>query len=66
VDATADALAEMQKGDPAVSVFQDAKGQRRKAIDNAVKLARGEQVQQLDFVPYGLVMPENFRTYLNR
>ena len=66
VDATPDALSEMQKGDLAVSVFQDAKGQGRKAIENAVKLARGEQVQQFDFVPYELVTPENFRTYLNR
>ena len=66
VDATPDALAEMQKGNLAVTVFQDAKGQGRKAIENAVKLARGEQVQQLDFVPYELVTPENYKSFLNR
>lgn len=66
VDATADALAEMAKGDLAVTVFQDAKGQGRKALDNAVKLARGEKVEQFDFVPYELVTPENYRGFLNR
>lgn len=66
VDATADALAEMQKGDLAVTVFQDAKGQGRRAIENAVKLARGEKVEQFDFVPYELVTSENYRTFLNR
>ena len=66
VDATADALAEMGKGGLAVTVFQDAKGQGRKGIENAVKLARGEKVEQLDFVPYELVTPENYKTFLNR
>ena len=66
VDATADALAEMGKGDLAVTVFQDAKGQGRKAIENAVKLAQGEAVEQFDFVPFELVTPENYKTFLNR
>jgi inositol transport system substrate-binding protein len=44
VDATPDALAEMQKGELAVTVFQDAKGQGRKSIDDAVKLVKGEEV----------------------
>ena len=66
VDATADALAEMQKGGLAVTVFQDAKDQRRKGIENAVRLARGEKVEQPDFVPYELVTPENCKTFLNR
>lgn len=66
IDATPDALAEMAKGDLAVTVFQDAKGQGRKALDNAVKLARGEKVEQFDFVPYELVTPENYRTFLDR
>lgn len=66
VDATPDALAEMQKGALAVTVFQDAKGQGRKGIENAVKLARGEKVEQFDFVPYELVTPENYKTFLNR
>ena len=66
VDATADALAEMQRGNLAVTVFQDAKGQGRKGIENAVKLARGETVEQFDFVPYELVTPENYKTFLNR
>ncbi len=44
----------------------DAKGRGRKGIGNAVKLARGEQVQQFDFVPYEVAMPESCGTFLNR
>ena len=66
VDATANVLAEMQKGDLAVTVFQDAKGQGRKAIGNAVKLARGEKVKQFDLVLYELVTLENYRMFLTR
>ena len=47
VDATPDALAEIGKGTLAVTVFQDARGQARGAVDAAVKLSRGEEVDQL-------------------
>jgi len=63
VDATPDVLAKMQKGNLAVTVFQDAKGQESRKIENAVKLAWGKQ---FNFVPYELVTPENYKTFLNR
>ena len=42
VDATQDALAAMQAGDLDVTVFQDAAGQGKGAVDAALKLAAGE------------------------
>ncbi len=47
VDATADALARMHAGDLDVTVFQDAKGQGRGAVEAAVKLANKEKQDQM-------------------
>lgn len=66
IDATQDALAAMQKGDLAVTVFQNAKGQGTTALDDAVKLMKGEAVAQQHTVPFELVTPDNLRTFLNR
>ncbi len=46
VDATQDALAAMKAGELDVTVFQDAAGQGAGAVDTALKLARGETVDQ--------------------
>ena len=43
IDATADGLAEMEKGNLDVTVFQDAKGQGKGAVETAVKLIKGEK-----------------------
>ena len=42
VDATQDALASMKAGDLKVTVFQDAAGQGKGAIDAALRLAAGK------------------------
>lgn len=66
IGATPDALAEMNKGNLAVTVFQDATGQGRGAVEAAVKLARGEPVEPFVLIPYKLVTPENMQSYMNR
>lgn len=66
VDATPDALAAMQKGEMAVTVFQNAKGQAQTALDDALKLAKGEEVPQYDTIPYELVSPQTYKSFLNR
>ena len=43
VDATQDALAAMQAGDLDVTVFQDAAGQGKGAVDAALALARARR-----------------------
>jgi len=66
VDATPDALAEVGKGTLAVTVFQDARGQGRGALDAALKLSRGEAVDSFVWIPFELVTKENYKSYLNR
>jgi ABC-type sugar transport system substrate-binding protein len=66
VDATPDALAELAKGTLAVSVFQDARGQARRALDAAVTLARGDKVDSYVWIPFELVTRENYKSFLNR
>ena len=64
VDATQDALASMQAGDLDVTVFQNAAGQGAGALDAALKLAKGEAVDQKVYIPFELVTPANIDNYL--
>jgi inositol transport system substrate-binding protein len=63
VDATQDALAAMAAGDLDVTVFQDAAGQGKGAVDAALALAAGEEVDQKVYVPFQLVTPENMADF---
>ncbi len=64
VDATQDALAAMQAGDLDVTVFQNAAAQGSGALDAAIKLAKGEAVDQKVYIPFELVTPKNIGDYL--
>ena len=66
VDATPDALAEVAKGTLAVTVFQNARGQARGALDAAVKLSHGEPVDSFVSIPFELVTRENYKSFLDR
>jgi inositol transport system substrate-binding protein len=66
IDATADALAEMEKGNLAVTVFQDAKGQGAGSVETAVKLIKGEKVESFVWIPFELVTAGNYKEYLNK
>ena len=63
IDATQDALAAMEAGDLDVTVFQNAAGQGQGAVDAALSLARGEDVDTKVYVPFELVTPANVATY---
>ena len=63
VDATQDALAAMLAGDLDVTVFQDAAGQGAGALDAAIKLSKGEAVDQKVYIPFQLVTPANVADY---
>jgi inositol transport system substrate-binding protein len=54
----------MQAGDLDATVFQNAAGQGQGALDAAVKLAKGEAVDQKVWVPFELVTPKNIGDYL--
>ena len=64
VDASPDALQEMDKGRLNVTVFQNAKGQGEGGIKVAIALARGEKVDQITWVPFELVTPDNYKNYM--
>lgn len=64
VDATQDALAAMQAGDLDVTVFQDAAGQGKGALDAALKLAKGEPVDKKVYIPFQLVTPANVKDFV--
>ena len=63
VDATQDALAAMAAGDLDVTVFQNAAGQGKGAVDAALKLAKGEKVDRKVYIPFELVTPANLDKY---
>ncbi|MFN8492834.1 MAG: sugar ABC transporter substrate-binding protein [Caldilineaceae bacterium] len=66
VDASPDALAEMDKGRLNVTVFQNAKGQGEGGIKAAISLAKGEKIEQITWIPYELVTPENYKNYMKK
>lgn len=66
VDATQDALAAMAAGDLDVTVFQNAAGQGKGAVDTALKIAKGEKVEQKVYIPFELVTPANLDKYQSK
>lgn len=66
IDATPDALAAMQAGELDVTVFQDASAQGQGAVDAAIQLASGKDVEQKVWIPFKLVTPENISDYFGR
>ncbi|MGR3793261.1 sugar ABC transporter substrate-binding protein [Vannielia sp. SX4] len=66
IDATQDALAAMAAGDLDVTVFQNAAGQGGGALDAALKLSKGEDVDQKVYIPFELVTPDNMADYTSK
>ena len=63
VDATQDGLAAMRAGDLDVTVFQNATAQAAGAVDSALALARGEDVDRAVYIPFELVTPDTLEAY---
>lgn len=66
IDASEDALSEMEKGGLDVTVFQDAKGQGRESVKAAVGLLRGEDVEAYVWLPFQLVTPDNYQEFVTQ
>jgi inositol transport system substrate-binding protein len=66
VDATQDALASMKAGDLKVTVFQNAAGQGKGAVDAALALAAGKTVEKKVYIPFELVTPDNLANYMKK
>lgn len=63
IDATGDALASLEAGELAVTVFQDAKGQGNGALEAAVKLIKKETVDAYVNIPFQLVTKDNLADF---
>jgi ABC-type sugar transport system substrate-binding protein len=66
IDATQDALASMKAGDLKVTVFQDAAGQGKGAVDAALALAGGKSVEKKVYIPFLLVTPANMDQFMKK
>ena len=66
IDATQDALASMKSGDLKVTVFQDAAGQGKGAVDAALALAAGKPVDKKVYIPFLLVTPANMDQFMKK
>jgi ABC-type sugar transport system substrate-binding protein len=64
IDATQEALAAMKAGDLDITVFQDAAGQGKGAVDTAMKLVKGEKVDAKVYIPFQLVTPANMGDFM--
>jgi len=66
IDATRDGLHEMEKGNLAVTVFQDGKAQGKGSVEAAVKLVKGEKVDSFVWIPFQLVTKDNYKEFLSK
>jgi ABC-type sugar transport system substrate-binding protein len=64
IDATQEALASMKAGDLDATVFQDAAGQGKGAVETAMKLVKGDKVDAKVYIPFQLVTPENMGDFM--
>lgn len=65
VDGTPDALQMIKNGKMVATVFQDARGQGEGAVQTAIKLVKGEQVQKVVDIPFQLITKENYAQFVN-
>jgi len=64
IDAIPDALQAVKKGTLDATVYQNAKEQGGKAIETAVKAAKGENFEKEVLIPFQLVTKENLGEFL--
>lgn len=64
VDAITDALTAVKDGYLACTVFQNSRAQSSGAIEAAIKIGNGEQVDKLVDIPFELVTSENVDNYI--
>lgn len=64
IDAIADALQAVKKGDLDATVFQDARKQGAGAIETAVKIARSQKFDRQVLIPFKLLVKEDVDSYL--
>lgn len=63
IDGTQDALAAIAAGTMSATVFQNAAGQGHGAVDTALKIVKGEKVDQTVYIPFELITKDNYTNY---
>lgn len=63
IDAIPDALKAVEEGKLAATVFQDARGQGAGAVEIALRAAKGEKVEKVNYIPFQLVTKENLANF---
>ncbi|MBR7213434.1 sugar ABC transporter substrate-binding protein [Pseudomonas sp. B2021] len=66
IDGLPDGLAAIKRGLLAGSVFQDPKAQAAQAVQAAVRMIKGEQVDAQVWVPFELITPEQVEVFEQR
>ena len=64
LDATDNALQAIKDGEMGMTVFQDAKSQAEKAVDVAMKAAKGESFETMNWIPFTAITAENVDSYI--
>ncbi|MEO6964140.1 MAG: sugar ABC transporter substrate-binding protein [Puia sp.] len=64
IDAIRDALKAVEQGKMAATIFQDASGQGRLAVEIAQKIIAREPVAHINYIPFKLVTRENVKQYM--
>ena len=64
IDAIPDALQAVKKGTLDATVFQNAEQQGAKAIETAIKIAKGEAYEKETLIPFQLVTKENLSKFM--
>ncbi|AKD54668.1 sugar ABC transporter substrate-binding protein [Spirosoma radiotolerans] len=64
IDAIPDALQAVKKGTLDATIFQNAEQQGAKAIDTAIKAAKGQPYEKQTLIPFQLVTKANLSTFL--
>lgn len=64
IDAIPDAVRAVQAGKLDATVFQDAEGQGKLAVDLAINIIKNESVARTYYIPFRLVVKENVAEYI--
>ncbi len=66
IDGIADAVTAIQNGEMIASDFQNAEGQMTGAIETAVKVVNGENVEKFYWIPFEMITPANVKDYVGK
>lgn len=66
IDGITDAVTAVQNGGMIASDFQDAEGQIQGAIEAAIAVLNGEEVEKEIWIPFQMITPENAEEYVGR